>query len=879
MKLIDRLRFRTRALRRTRIETEFDDEIQFHVERETQENVARGMNPAEARLKAIREFGVRTPIKEELREVRGLNILDTMAQDIRYGIRLLLRNPGFATAAALTIALAIGATTAVFSVVYGIVLRPLPYRQPERLVSVWSDVPAMNLPRVFVGAANYRDWRTQNDVFEDMALVRQVANFNIHGTGEPERLLGARVTASIFPVLGVSPVLGRPFREAEEQDGNDKVVILSHKLWARRFNRDAGLLGRTISLNGEPHVVVGVMAPDFAFPGREFELWVPLTIDPDDYRTRTGFNFRAVGRLKHGVTIEQAQANLTAVSQRLEQQYPQNRGIGALVLPLQSDVVGDARTPLLVLLGAVSSLLLIGCASLANLLIARAVSRSSELVLRAALGASRGRLIRQSLTELVPLLALGGLAGLLLAHWLVSLTIPVLPSTLPRVESIAVSGPVLVFAALAVMLTGLAIGIWPALQAGRWDIAAALRESLRGSSTTLRGGRIRDALVVAQIAVAVTLLISSTLLMRSFATLKAVDPGFRVEGVTTLHLAIPRTKYGDDARVAAFCRDILTRVRQLPGVRSAGMVNRLPLAGVNQTGSLELERSVFVNGRIESADFRTITPGYLETMSIPLVEGRTFSEADHADAPLVGLIDARTAKAAWPNESPIGRRFRLGFIGPDAPWMTIVGVVGSIKHDGLTADQRPQFYWNYLQRAQDRMVLTVRTDGDPKALTSSVVAAIRETDPEQPVYDVRTMAAVVEVSVAQQWLTTAVLVGFATLSLIVATVGVYGVVAYNVAQRSREFGVRMALGAARSDVLLMIVSRTARLVLGGAFIGTLGALASAFALRTLLYGVAPTDWLSYLAAIGALTSAALLATALPAVRASRFNPSEVLRAG
>jgi predicted permease len=579
------------------------------------------------------------------------------------------------------------------------------------------------------------------------------------------------------------------------------------------------------------------------------------------------------------VTVEQAQANLTAVSQRLEQQFPQNRGVGALVLPMHEDVIGDARTPLLVLLGAVSSLLLIGCASLANLLIARAVSRSSELVLRAALGAGRGRLIRQSLTELVPLLALGGFAGILLAHWLVSLTIPVLPATLPRVESIAINGPVMAFAAIAVTLTGLAIGIWPALQAGRWDIASALRESLRGTSTTLRGGRTRDALVIAQMAVAVTLLIASTLLMRSFATVKAVDPGFRADGVATMHLAIPRVKYPGDPRVAGFCRDILDRVRQLPGVRAAGMVNRLPLAGVNQTGSLELERSVFANHRIESADFRTITPGYLETMSIPLIEGRSFSDADHADAPLVGLIDARTAKAAWPNESPIGRRFRIGFGGGNPPWVTIVGVVGDIKHDGLTADQRPQFYWNYLQRAQDRMALVARTDGDPTALTSSIVAAIREVDPEQPVYDVRPLTAVLDRSVAQQWLTTAVLVAFAVLSLIVATVGVYGVVAYNVAQRAREFAVRMALGAARSDVLLMVMGRTARLVLAGTLIGTAGAFAASHALRTLLYGVAPTDWISYAAAIGALGVAALVATALPAARASRFNPSEVLRGG
>ena len=876
MRWLDALWFRIRGLWRRRLEGELDDELQFHLDQLTRQHVERGYKPAEAAIAARRDFGATANRKEHLREVRGVSLIDAFTDDVNYGTRLMWRNPGFAAAALVTIALGIGATTAVFTVVYGVVLRPLPYREPDRLVSVWSTAPRMGLSRALVTAANYRDWLAQNHSFESLALGRHIGNFNLTGAGEPERVQGARVTASLFTTLGVMPALGRAFVDAEETIGKEFVVILSDGLWTRRFGRDRSIVGRPMQLNGEAYEVVGIMPPGFAYPSRDFDLWVPLTVNPEEYRTRLGGNFLSVARLRPGVSVEQAQAEMTAISINLAQAHPDsNRDIGALVEPLRADLVRDVRRPLLILLAAVGSLLLIGCASLANLLIARAVSRSGELVLRSALGATRERLVRQAVTELVPLLAVGGAAGLAIAHLLLSLGRPLLPATMPRVEQIAIGMPVLIFTVVLLGLTALATGVWPALQVARWDVAAALRESLRGGATTLRGGRMRDILVIVQIAVSVVLIVGASLLARSLFGITRVDPGFDSGGVTSLHLAIPRGKYPRDQQIAAFCRDVLERVRQIPGVRSAGMVNRLPLAGGAQVGILEVERSALANNRVESIDWRTATPDYFATLGIPLLEGRTFTDADNHGAPMVGVVDERLARIAWPNESAIGRRFRIPL--GNSPWVTIVGVVGHIKHDSLTSDTRPQVYWNYLQRPQDRMALVVRTDSDQPSIVPSVTAKIRAVDPEQPLYDVRTMREVVDRSLGQQWLVTGVLLVFASASLFMAAVGVYGVAAYGVRQRAREFSVRMALGADRRDVLMIVLMRGAAMAGIGLAIGLAGALLAARGLRPLLHDVSAFDVISLVGAAAVLAVTTLLATLIPARRAVHLEPMTVLR--
>ena len=802
--------------------------------------------------------------------------LDAFLQDLRYGVRLLWRDAGFAVATILTVALGIGATTAVFTVVYGVVLRPLPYGEPERLVNIWSGAVRFGLPRAFVGGANYRDWAAQNQSFESLALIRHIGNFNVSGSGEPERLQGARVTASMFSVLLTQPALGRPFRADEETKGRHLVVILSDGLWTRRFGRDPQIIGRTIVLNSEPHQIVGVMPPGFAFPARDFELWVPLTLEAEELQTRMGYNYLCIARLKPNVSVSQAQAEMAAISTRLEQQYPaSNQGITAAVEPMRADLARDVSRPLLILLAAVASLLLIGCASVANLLIARAVARSGELVLRSALGAGRGRLVRQSLTELLPLLGIGGIAGLLVARLLLQLTVPWLPSNMPRLEAISIGLPVLLFAAAMLALTAIATAVWPAFQVARWDVASALRESLRGAATTLRGSRIRDGLVILQISVALLLTISAALLTRTFVHLRSIDPGFRTAGVSTMQLQIPRAKYRDDRQVAALCRDIVERVRRLPGVRAAGMVNRLPLGGVAQTIGVELDRSAIPNNLVPSIDSRSVTPEYFAALGIPLLEGRGFTDADDVDRLAVGVVDERLARLAWPKESAIGHRFRIPF--PGLPWVTIIGVVGHIRHDGFTMDPRPQVYWSYLQRAQDRMALVVRSDGDPTALVRPITAEIRAADPDQAVYDVRTMAAVVDRATGQQRLTAAVVAAFAIVALVMSAIGVYGVISYGVRLRGREFGVRMALGAGRRDVLLMVVRRGAVLVGCGVAIGLGGALLLTRALAGLLYGVSHTDVASFAVASVLLAVPALAATIIPARRAIRVEPMAVLR--
>ena len=876
MRWLDALRFRLRGLWRRRLESELDDELQFHLDQLTRQYVKRGHSPAEAAIAARRDFGAAANLKEDLREVRGVSLIDAFADDVKYGTRLMWRNRGFASAALLTIALGIGATSAVFTVVYGVVLRPLAYREPERLVSVWGTAPRVGLARSFVTASNYRDWVARNRSFESLALVRHIGNFNLTGAGEPERVQGARVTASLFTTLGVMPAIGRAFVEAEETIGKEFVVILSDGLWTRRFGRDRSIVGRSIQLNGSAYEVVGVLPPGFAYPSRDFDLWVPLTVNPEEYRTRLGANFLSVARLRPDVSVEQAQAEMTAISINLAQAYPDsNRDIGALVQPLRADLVRDVRRPLLILLAAVGSLLLIGCASLANLLIARAVSRSGELVLRSALGATRGRLLRQAVTELVPLLVVGGVAGLAMAHLLLSLGRPLLPATMPRVEQITIGLPVLIFTVALLGVTALVTGVWPALQVARWDVAAALRESLRGGATTLRGGRVRDVLVIAQISVSVVLMVGASLLARSLFGITHVDPGFESRGVTSLHLAIPRGKYPRDDQIAAFCRAVLERVRQIPGVRSAGMVNRLPLAGGVQIGNLEVERSALANNRLDSVDWRTATPEYFAALGIPVLEGRTFTDTDHQDAPLVGLVDERLAKMAWPNQTAIGHRFRIMF--GDSPWVTIVGVVGHIRHDSLTSDTRPQVYWNYLQRPMDRMALVVRTDSGEPSIVPTVIARIREVDPEQPVYDVRTMREVIDRSLGQQWLVTGVLLVFAVASLFMAAVGVYGIAAYGVRQRAREFSVRIALGAARRDVLMIVLTRGLAMVGIGLALGLAGALVAARGLQPLLHEVSAFDFVSLLGAAAVLAVTTLLATIIPARRAVRVEPMTALR--
>ncbi len=870
---------RYRRFLRSDITADVDEEIQFHLEMLSRHYEASGLAPETADRAARDRFGdvdrvagwLRRHDWERERARHIGEVMNSIRHNLRAGVRALVRQPTFTVAATLTLALGIGATTAMFSVVYGVLLRPLPFDDPDRLVRVWTLWRTAS-GRGAVSAANVRDWRAQNHVFEDVALFKSNQSFNFTAQGEPERLLGASVWASLFPILRASPLVGRTFTEDENEIGHENVVVLSHRLWVRQFGSDPAIVGKAIPLNGVSTTVVGVMRPGFGYPNPDVELWAPLTVPADEYNHRSWGSYSAVARLKPGVTLEQARADLHVVSSNLARQYADNKEIEAGITPLLEDMVGRLEQPLFILLGAVAGLLLIGCANVTNLLLARGLSRRRELAVRTALGASRGRLVEQSITELVPLLALGAVLGVFTAVLALRALVPLLPADLPRTESIGLSLPVLGFAAAVVIVIAFLVGIWPAVDAARSGVASGLAELSRASTGAPRRARVRDALVIAQIAVTLVLLVGATVLLRSFLAVRAVSPGFNPSMALSVHLAIPQSKYPLDAQVTQFYSGVLDRVQALPGVVAVGVVNRLPLGGGNQTAGLQIE-DADRDARWPNIQTRTVSPGYFRALEIPLKAGRSFASSDDADAPRVAIIDERLAKMWPPGTSPIGRRIREG----GDPWSTIVGVVGHIQHTGLDNDSDPQVYWNYPQRPQERLALVVRTRSTPAALTSSIAAAVREVDPEQPIHDVRTLDAVVDRSLGQRWLETLLLAVFATVALVLASVGAYGVIAYGVGQRLREFGVRIALGAGRRTVIGMVLRRGVTLFGLGAALGLALAAATVRVLSALVYGVTPRDTLSFVLATVVLFLVSVAACYLPARRAARVDPSIALR--
>jgi predicted permease len=875
-----------RALRRIRtavrgwlqpdgLDAEVAEELRFHLEREVDANLAAGMTPDEARRAAQVTIGNVTAVREASRAGRSGALPHQAARDLRLGMRLVRKAPGFAASAALVVALGIGTTTAIFSVVYGVMFRPLPYDEPERLVALWSRVPGAS-QRVRLNAADQRVLVAGNTVFDDIALATAPQNFNLTGSGEPERVVAARLSSNVLSVLRVRPVVGRAFTPVDEQRGPAPVVLISHGLWKRRFGADPAILGRTITLSGNPYEVIGVMPPGFQFPGREHELWIPLTINPRVLaRQIANYDHFAVARLKPGVPLGRARREIEALARRLEADFPAtNREVRIEVLPLLEESVRSIRSTLYVLLAAVGCLLLIACSNLAGLLGTRAAGRAQEFSVRLALGASRGRLVLQALAEVAPILVMGGTAGILGAKWAVAAFLPFAPAALPRADSIEVSGNVLVFSVIVLGLTGGAAGLLPAIQSWRAR-AANVRIGGRAGTATLRHVRTRSVLVIAQLALSLPLLVGAAALSRSFAGLMRVDPGFSTETVLSLHMAIPRTKYDSDERIAGLYRQIVDRVSAVPGVVSAGMVNRLPLAGNNLVLPFELESAP---GQSVTLQVRSVTPDYFRTMSIPLLQGRALDERDSATAPLAGVVDERAARTLWPGENAIGQRFRVTVPGRQPAWGEIVGVVPRIHDQGLDKDDNGQMYLGYHQFTDGRIALVVRTHADAGAMTTAVVQALRSVDPDQPVYDVRTMDEVLARSAAERWLNMAILVAFAGASLLLAGAGLYGVIASSVTDRRREFGVRLALGATRSDVARLVLRTGAALAGTGAALGLGGAVALVRGMESLLYGVPGFDPVSFAAAGALLFAVALTASYLPARRAALTDPARTLRA-
>jgi putative ABC transport system permease protein len=809
--------------------------------------------------------------------------MQTLWQDVRYGVRMLWKKPVFTLIAIITLALGIGANTAVFSVVNSILLRPLPYREPERLVLINHDYPQINL-KASVSAFGYRHYRDNAKSFEHVTAVQQ-GSFNLTGGGEPERINGARVTANFFPLLGAQAGQGRVLLPEEEADGRNRVAVLSEAFWQRRFGGAANVLNQTITLNGENYTVVGIMPAGLQF-GREVgfnvEVWLPLTFPPEMLTSNNLTNefLFVIARLRDGVSFQQAQAEMDTLADGLRAQYMQGatrQNWGLTISSFNELIVGDIRTPLWILLGAVTLVLLIACANVANLLLARAAERHKEMAIRAAMGAGRGRVLQQLLTESVLLSVIGGVLGLALAAAGVRVLSKLEQLRIPRFHEIGLDGSVLLFTFGLAVLTGVIFGLVPALQMARTDLQETLKEGGR-SGTSLARGWMRSTFVVVETALALMLLVGAGLLMRSFWRLQQVNPGFEPQQLLTMNLALPEYRYREPQQRAAFYQQALEQIRALPGVQAAGAISVLPLSGSNSSGSFRIEgREVPQNQSPPHGDRWAATAGYFETMKIPLVRGRFFNERDVADAPGVAIIDETMARKYWPNEDPVGKR--ITFEGPrDNPrWREIVGIVGHVKHRGLEGESRVQYYIPHGQRAQAGMFLAIRTTGNPSDLAGPVRGVLRNLDKDMPVFRVNTMEQVVADSMTLRRFTLSLLGIFAAIALILALVGLYGVLSYSVTQRSHEIGIRMALGARGADVLALVVKQGMRLTGLGIGIGLVGAFGLTRLMKTLLFGIGAADPLTYVAIAGLLATIALLACWLPARRATKVDPMIALR--
>jgi len=796
--------------------------------------------------------------------------MGTAMQDLRYGMRVLRKSPGFAAAAIVVLALGIGANTAIFSVVNAVLLLP------ERLMLVWHVPPAKSFPGVTqfsVSTANYLDWQKQNHVFEKMAAFGRPA-MNLTGGAQPESLTAGATTADFFSVMKAAPILGRTFAADEDQPGHDKVVVLGNAFWQSHFGSNRNALGQKLTLDGEAYTVIGVMPPTFDFPPKA-QVWVPLAWTEKERAVRGNHNYIVAARLTPGVDVKQAQAEMDTISSRLQQQYPvDDAGWGAVVIPLREELVGDVRPALLVLLGAVAFVLLIACANVANLTLAKTWGRKKEIAIRTVLGASRGRVLRQVLSEMMLLSLAGGLLGVFLARVIVSLIVANFSNEFPRFWEIGVDGWVLAFTLGISIFTGIVAGLAPAWRLTKTNLNEAMKQGL--GKTDSGGNRTRSVLVVSEVALSLVLLIGAGLMVRTLWNLRSVKPGFDAQNVLTMTLAIPEAKYKEQYQQDGFYRQVLERVRVLPGVESAGAISALPLTGGStQPFSIEGEPVVPMADQPEVA-VREITAGYLQSMHVPLLSGREISDADTEDRPAVVLVSESFAKRFWPHENALGKHLTLTFF----PGITreVVGVVGDVKQDGLDMDMgRETIYTALPQIHRTRAQLVVHTSAPPSSLVSAVTNAVHQVDPDEPVLKVETMEDVVDASLFQQRFSMLLLAAFAGLALLLAAVGIYSVLAFAVRRRVREIGIRMALGAQIGDVLRMVLYDGMRPALAGVAIGLAGALALGRAVSSLIYGVSATDPTTFVAGAGLLAAVALFASVIPAIRATRVEPMKALR--
>ena len=857
------------------VASEIAEELRHHEDLLTERLIQEGHSPADARKEAGRRVGNRASLQDAGYDVRGGGRLEAFVQDLRYGARRLIAAPGFALIAIVTLALGIGANTAIFSVAAGILLRPLPYPAADRLAMVWMDNSRIKVREDWHSYPNFIDYRARNTTLDGMAAFNR-RYMTLTGAGEPERLLGAHSSASLFDVLGVRPVLGRTYSRAEDQAGA-MVVVLSHRLWQRRFGARPDVVGHAIMLNGASREVIGVMPEGFGFPGTDTELWVPSPASREMRESRTIIWVQVIGRMKPDVTVAQAQSDLERINADILRAFPNQKGYGVYVEDYREQIVGRIRPVLLALAGAVGFVLLIACTNVANLLLARASRREREVALRAALGAGHGRIIRQLLTESLLLGLLGGAAGLVLGWAGVNAFIAAAPENLPRLTDISVDGRVLAFTTGVALLTGLLFGLVPALQMARTDPVHTLKEG--GRAATGLGRALRRGLVVIEVALAVVLLVGAGLMIRSLVRMQQLHLGLRTDHVLSARVSLSGDRYREDAAASEFVRRLVERAAALPGAERAATIGTVFLSATPNSTNFSIEgRPAFKPEESVEVPVDSITPDYFAVLQIPLRAGRFFDGQDAAGAPRAVIINETMARMYWRGESPIGRRIKYGQPSSPGPWMTIVGVVADTRRTGYEAAARPETYLPQAQAPDVGLALLVRTAGEPMALVPSLRAVLREIDPLVPLESVHPLDAEVAEMTAGRRLNTTLFAVFASIAAILAAVGIYGVIAASVEQRTRELGVRLALGATGASILRMVLVEGLWLVCVGLALGMVASLALSGAMARLLYEVRPTD-AATLTSIATLTLlVALVGSLVPAVRALRVDPVTALRA-
>ena len=876
-----------RLFLRRRIYHDLSEEIQEHLEEKIDELIASGMSREDATHAARREFGNATLIEELGREVWQWRSVESLIADIRYALRMLRKNPGFTVVAVVTLTLGIGATTAIFSVVDAVLLRPLAYRDPGGLVYIYENRSSTGFPRKQFTPANYADCKTQAQIFEAVAAVDADRFYTLTSTGTfPERLWAEGVTWNLFPMLGTTPVLGRVFLPEEDRPGGEHVVLISYRLWQGRFGGDPSVVGRDLVLDNEKYTIVGVMPHWFSFPTANADLWIPIAFTSQDLADRGSHFLSVYARLRRGVSVQQANADLMVLSQRLKRQHLDIMRFvdGFVAERMQDTYTRDVRTGLIALMIAVTFILLIACANIANLLLSRAGVRRREIALRSALGASRGRIVRQLLTESAVLAAAGGTLGVLFARSSFSFLSNLIPADLLRTISPTLDPTVLGVVVLSSFVSTFLFGLAPAMRTSRADINASLKEGGRGSTGT-GSGSLNSLLVAGEIALCLMLLVGSGLLLETFAKLHRGYPGFSPDHVLTVAIPVPQTRNPDFTRRSQFFQTVLDRVRALPGVTNAAFTSVLPLTWQRAAARFSGMASFLPEGLARpdisyTALDRVISPGYFETMRIPLVRGRLLDDSDGPSAQLVAVVNETMARVFWPNQDVVGKRFRFIVLNGRTPWVQIVGVVGDVKELGLNEPATAEMYFPYWQAEGNYMQpgsLVSRTTGDPINLANSVRRAVWSVDPQQPVSDVTTMDDVLNREVEPTRFQAFLLGSFAGLALVLACVGIYGVTAYLVAQRNHEIGIRMALGARPGTILRLVLARGALLTVTGVGAGVGAAVVVTRFMRSLLYGVTPTDPLTIASAAILLALVALAACYLPARRAMRVDPIAALR--